>query len=249
MDLKGRHFLKLLDFSPAEIDHLLRLAAELKQARRAGSERQQLTGKSIALIFEKASTRTRCAFEVAAYDQGAQVTYLDPSGSQLGKKESIRDTARVLGRMYHGIEYRGFEQSRVEDLARARGRAGLERAHQRVPPHAGAGRRPDHAGALRQASEAGGLRLPGRRPQQRGQLAPGRRRQAGHGLPHRRPAGAAAQPRAGADRARRSRRRPGPGSRSAPTSPGGSRAAISSTPMSGCPWASPMPCGRSASGC
>jgi len=121
MDLKGRHFLKLLDFSPAEIDHLLRLAAELKQARRAGNERQQLTGKSIALIFEKASTRTRCAFEVAAYDQGARVTYLDPSGSQLGKKESIRDTARVLGRMYHGIEYRGFEQSRVEDLARHAG--------------------------------------------------------------------------------------------------------------------------------
>jgi len=121
MDLKGRHFLKLLDFSPAEIDHLLRLAAELKQARRSGSERQRLAGKSIALIFEKSSTRTRCAFEVAAYDQGARVTYLDPSGSQLGKKESIRDTARVLGRMYHGIEYRGFEQARVEELARYAG--------------------------------------------------------------------------------------------------------------------------------
>jgi ornithine carbamoyltransferase len=121
MDLKGRHFLKLLDFSPAEIDHLLRLSAELKQARRSGSERPRLTGKSIALIFEKSSTRTRCAFEVAAYDQGARVTYLDPSGSQLGKKESIRDTARVLGRMYHGIEYRGFEQARVEELARYAG--------------------------------------------------------------------------------------------------------------------------------
>jgi ornithine carbamoyltransferase len=121
MDLKGRHFLKLLDFSPAEIDHLLRLSAELKQARRSGSERPRLTGKSFALIFEKSSTRTRCAFEVAAYDQGARVTYLDPSGSQLGKKESIRDTARVLGRMYHGIEYRGFEQARVEELARYAG--------------------------------------------------------------------------------------------------------------------------------
>ena len=121
MDLKGRHFLKLLDFSAAEIDHLLRLAAELKQARCSGSERQRLAGKSIALIFEKSSTRTRCAFEVAAYDQGARVTYLDPSGSQLGKKESIRDTARVLGRMYHGIEYRGFEQARVEELARYAG--------------------------------------------------------------------------------------------------------------------------------
>jgi ornithine carbamoyltransferase len=121
MGLKGRHFLKLLDFTPAEIAHLLRLAAELKQARRSGSERQRLAGKSIALIFEKSSTRTRCAFEVAAYDQGARVTYLDPSGSQLGKKESIRDTARVLGRMYHGIEYRGFEQARVEELARYAG--------------------------------------------------------------------------------------------------------------------------------
>ena len=121
MDLKGRHFLKLLDFSAAEIDHLLRLAAELKQARCSGSERQRLAGKSIALIFEKSSTRTRCAFEVAAYDQGARVTYLDPSGSQLGKKESIRDTARVLGRMYHGIEYRGFAQARVEELARYAG--------------------------------------------------------------------------------------------------------------------------------
>jgi ornithine carbamoyltransferase len=121
MDLKGRHFLKLLDFSPAEIDHLLRLAAELKQARHSVTERQRLAGKSIALIFEKSSTRTRCAFEVAAYDQGARVTYLDPSGSQLGKKESIRDTARVLGRMYHGIEYRGFEQARVEELARYAG--------------------------------------------------------------------------------------------------------------------------------
>ncbi len=118
MNLKGRHFLKLLDFTPEEIEHLLALAAELKAAKRAGREVQRLTGKNIALIFEKTSTRTRCAFEVAAYDQGARVTYLDPTGSQLGKKESIRDTARVLGRMYDGIEYRGFGQERVEDLAR-----------------------------------------------------------------------------------------------------------------------------------
>ncbi len=121
INLHYRHFLKLLDFTPAEIDHLLALAAELKQAKKSGTERQRLQGKNIALIFEKTSTRTRCAFEVAAYDQGAHVTYLDSSGSQLGKKESVRDTARVLGRMYDGIEYRGFEQARVEELAKYAG--------------------------------------------------------------------------------------------------------------------------------
>lgn len=121
MNLKGRHFLKLLDFSPQEIEFLLNLSTELKKAKKFGTEPQRLQGKNIALIFEKASTRTRCAFEVAAYDQGAHVTYLDPTGSQLGKKESIRDTARVLGRMYHGIEYRGFEQTRVEELAKHAG--------------------------------------------------------------------------------------------------------------------------------
>ena len=121
VDLRNRHFLKLLDFSPEEISYLLQLSAELKKAKKSGAERQHLKGKNIALIFEKTSTRTRCAFEVAAYDQGAHVTYLDPTGSQLGKKESIRDTARVLGRMYHGIEYRGFEQARVEDLAKHAG--------------------------------------------------------------------------------------------------------------------------------
>ena len=121
VDLRNRHFLKLLDFSPEEISYLLQLSAELKKAKKSGAELQHLKGKNIALIFEKTSTRTRCAFEVAAYDQGAHVTYLDPTGSPLGKKESIRDTARVLGRMYHGIEYRGFEQARVEDLAKHAG--------------------------------------------------------------------------------------------------------------------------------
>ena len=121
MKLTGRHFLKLLDFAPAEIAFLLDLSAELKAARRAGREVRRLEGRQIALIFEKTSTRTRCAFEAAAYDQGAHVTYLDPTGSQIGKKESIRDTARVLGRMYHGIEYRGFEQAKVEELARYAG--------------------------------------------------------------------------------------------------------------------------------
>lgn len=117
MNLKNRHFLKLLDFSPAEIHYLLDLSAELKAAKKAGCEVQRLKGKNIALIFEKTSTRTRCAFEVAAMDQGAGVTYLEPSGSQIGHKESIKDTARVLGRMYDGIEYRGFGQAIVEELA------------------------------------------------------------------------------------------------------------------------------------
>jgi ornithine carbamoyltransferase len=116
-DLHNRHFLKLLDFSPEEINYLLELAADLKKTKKAGIEKQYLKGKNIALIFEKASTRTRCAFEVAAFDQGANVTYLGPSGSQIGQKESMKDTARVLGRMYDGIEYRGFGQKIVEELA------------------------------------------------------------------------------------------------------------------------------------
>jgi ornithine carbamoyltransferase len=116
-NLRNRSFLKLLDFTSDEIEFLLTLSADLKRAKYAGTEQPRLTGKSIALIFEKASTRTRCAFETAAYDQGAHVTYLGPTGSHLGAKESIRDAARVLGRMYDGIEYRGFGQERVEELA------------------------------------------------------------------------------------------------------------------------------------
>ncbi len=116
-NVRNRSFLKLLDYSPKEIKHLLDLAADLKAAKYAGTEQARLTGKNIALIFEKSSTRTRCAFEVAAYDQGAHVTYLGPSGSQIGHKESMKDTARVLGRMYDGIEYRGFAQKTVEELA------------------------------------------------------------------------------------------------------------------------------------
>jgi ornithine carbamoyltransferase len=115
--LKNRHFLKLLDFTPDEIQQLINLAFTLKTYKKSGREQQYLLGKNIALIFEKASTRTRCAFEVAAFDQGAKVTYLGPSGSQIGHKESMKDTARVLGRMYDGIEYRGFAQRIVEELA------------------------------------------------------------------------------------------------------------------------------------
>ncbi|MFC6886308.1 MULTISPECIES: ornithine carbamoyltransferase [Actinomadura] len=116
-NLRGRSYLKELDFTPREFTFLIDLAAELKRAKYGGVERPRLTGKNIALIFEKTSTRTRCAFEVAAHDQGAHVTYLDPAGSQIGRKESMKDTARVLGRMFDAIEYRGSRQRFVEELA------------------------------------------------------------------------------------------------------------------------------------
>ena len=121
MNLHGKNFLKLLDFPPAEIEGLIDLAAELKAKKKAGIPHKLCEGKNIALIFEKTSTRTRCAFEVAAHDLGMGVTYLDPTGSQIGKKESIADTARVLGRMYDGIEYRGYGQEIVEELAKYAG--------------------------------------------------------------------------------------------------------------------------------
>jgi ornithine carbamoyltransferase len=120
-NLRNRNFLKLLDFTPEEIKFLLDLAADLKKAKYSGTEQPRLKGKNIALIFEKASTRTRCSFEVAALDQGAHVTYLGPSGSQIGQKESMKDTARVLGRLYDGIEYRGYGQDIVEELAKYAG--------------------------------------------------------------------------------------------------------------------------------
>ncbi|MBP3651694.1 MAG: ornithine carbamoyltransferase, partial [Clostridia bacterium] len=121
MSFKGKSFLKLLDFTPAEINELIDLAAQLKADKKAGRAHDVLRGKNVALIFEKTSTRTRCSFEVAAYDLGMGVTYLDPTGSQIGKKESIADTARVLGRMYDGIEYRGFGQEIVENLSKYAG--------------------------------------------------------------------------------------------------------------------------------
>ncbi|MBQ7065531.1 MAG: ornithine carbamoyltransferase [Lachnospiraceae bacterium] len=121
MNLKGRHFLKLLDFTPEEILYLIDLAAELKDKKKKGILVDTLKGKNVALIFEKTSTRTRCSFEVAAHDLGMGTTYLEPASSQIGKKESIEDTARVLGRMFEGIEYRGFEQEIVEELAKNAG--------------------------------------------------------------------------------------------------------------------------------
>ncbi|MBN2891583.1 MAG: ornithine carbamoyltransferase [Bacteroidales bacterium] len=120
-NLKNRNFLKLLDFTPQEIKFLLKLSADLKAAKYGGYEVQTMKGKNIALIFEKSSTRTRCAFEVAVHDQGGNVTYLGPSGSQIGNKETMKDTARVLGRMYDGIEYRGFGQDIVEELGQFAG--------------------------------------------------------------------------------------------------------------------------------
>src|SRR6476661_2218652 len=115
--LRGRHFLTLTDYSAEEIRYLIDLSAELKAAKKQGREEQKLAGKEIALIFEKDSTRTRCAFEVAAYDQGAHVTFIGPSGSHMGHKETVKDTARVLGRFYDAIEYRGFAQTTAEQLA------------------------------------------------------------------------------------------------------------------------------------
>jgi ornithine carbamoyltransferase len=120
-DLRGRHFLTLADYSPEEITYLLDLAAELKEAKQEGREEQRLVGKEIALIFEKDSTRTRCAFEVAAFDQGARVTFIGPSGSHIGHKETVKDTARVLGRMYDAIEYRGFGEAVADEFARYAG--------------------------------------------------------------------------------------------------------------------------------
>ncbi|WPC73763.1 ornithine carbamoyltransferase [Vibrio porteresiae] len=120
-NLRNRNFLKLLDFTPKEIHFLLDLSAQLKKAKYTGTEQKTLLGKNIALIFEKSSTRTRCAFEVAAHDQGAHVSYIGPSGSQIGHKESMKDTARVLGRMYDGIQYRGYGQEIVEELGKYAG--------------------------------------------------------------------------------------------------------------------------------
>ena len=175
-NLRNRDFKTLLDFSPREIHFLLDLSRDLKRAKYGGYEQQRLRGKNIAIIFEKTSTRTRVAFEVAAYDQGAHVTYLGPSGTQIGHKESMKDTARVLGRIFDGIEYRGFGQEIVDELAQFRRRPGLERADRRVPPDPDPGRRPDDDRVQRQAADPDLLLLPGRRPQQHGRLAADRGR-------------------------------------------------------------------------
>ena len=165
-NLKGRSFLKVLDFDQRELRFLLDLSRDLKRAKYAGTEQQHLKGKNICLIFEKTSTRTMCAFEVAAMDQGAGVTYLGPSGSQIGHKESMKDTARVLGRMYDAIEYRGFGPGGRRGAGRLCRCAGLQRLDRRVPSDADAGRCHDHARALRQAAARHRLCLRRRCPQQ-----------------------------------------------------------------------------------
>ena len=187
VDLRGRHLMKLADFTPEEITYLLDLAAELKAAKKEGREEQKLVGKEIALIFEKDSTRTRCAFEVAAYDQGAHVTFIGPSGSHMGHKETAKDTARVLGRMYDAIEYRGFAQTEAEELAELVGRARLQRAHRRVAPDPDPRRLPDVPRAPGQAARRGRVLLPRRRALQHGRLVPRRRREARDGRPDREP--------------------------------------------------------------
>ena len=150
-NLRNRSLLTVQDYTPREFRYLLDLARDLKRAKYARTEQKHLVGKEICLIFEKTSTRTRCAFEVACYDQGAHVTYLDPAGSQIGHKESFKDTARVLGRMYDAIEYRGAGQDGVGDAGEICRRAGLQRPDRRVPPDPDARRRHDHARAQRQA--------------------------------------------------------------------------------------------------
>ncbi len=188
IDMRGRHLMKLADYTPEEITYLIDLAAELKAAKRDGREEQKLVGREIALIFEKDSTRTRCAFEVAAYDQGAHVTFIGPSGSHMGHKETVKDTARVLGRMYDAIEYRGFAQDTAEELARWAGVPDLQRPHGRMAPDADPRRLPDVPRAPAEAARGGHVLLPRRRALQHGRLLPGGRCEARHGRPHRQPA-------------------------------------------------------------
>ena len=178
MDLTGRHFLKLLDYTPEEINYFIDLAAELKRLKKAGIPVDTLRGKNVALIFEKTSTRTRSSFEVAAHDLGMGCTYLDPSSSQIGKKESIRDTARVLGRMFEGIEYRGYGQEIVEELAKYAGVPvwnGLTNEFHPTQMLADDSR----ASWKAERRESG---LYGRRPLQHGQFLHGRMCEDGHAL-------------------------------------------------------------------
>ena len=189
----NRNLLSLVHHTERDLHYLIDLARDLKRLKYSGVGRTSLAGKNIALIFEKTSTRTRCAFEVAAYDEGAHVTYIDPTSSQIGHKESMKDTARVLGRMYDAIEYRGVGQEIVEELGRIRRGAGVQRTHRRVPPHPDARRRPDHDRALFQADARHRLRVRRGRPQQHGQLAAAGRRQARYGCADRRAPRAVAQ--------------------------------------------------------
>ena len=248
-NLRNRSFLKELDFTPDELRFLLKLAADLKAAKYGGYETPRLEGKNIALIFEKTSTRTRTAFEVAAKDQGAHITYLDPSGSQIGHKESMKDTARVLGRTFDGIEYRGFSQKNVEILAEFAGVPvwnGLTDEFHPTQILADMLTMTEHSDKQPHRDR---LLLPRRRPQQHGQLADGRRLQARHGRPALRAPSTCGRPTTWSRPAGRSRSPPAPGSPSPPTSTRASPASTSSTPTSGSPWARRRACGRSGSSC
>ena len=246
-NLRNRSFVKEIDFTPGELRFLLQLSEALKIAKYAGNEAKRLEGKEIALIFEKTSTRTRSAFEVAAFDQGAHVTYLDPSGSQLGHKESIADTARVLGRMYDAIEYRGNTQAHVEALAE----------HAGVPVYNGltAEWHPTQMLAdfltMHESShkpyDAHRLRLRRRLPVQHGPLAAGHGRAHGQRRPPGRPGRARTRPRTSSTSRPTSPTGPAPGSPSPTTRAKPSTASTSSTPTCGCRWASPRTSGPNGS--
>ena len=249
-NLRNRSLLTVQDYTPREFRYLLDLARDLKRAKYARTEQKHLDGKEICLIFEKTSTRTRCAFEVACYDQGANVTYLDPAGSQIGHKESFKDTARVLGRMYDAIEYRGAAQDGVEELAKYAGVPvynGLTDEYHPTQMLADVMTMREHSDKPIQRDQ---VRLSRRHPLQHGPLADDRRLPDGHGRAHLRTEAAlavrrirrrsrselAGEVRRDADDHRRRRTRR-------------SRASTSSTPTSGSRWASRRKCGRSASSC
>ena len=248
-DLSGRHFLTMTDYSADEIRYLIDLSAELKAAKREGREQQRLAGKEIALIFEKDSTRTRCAFEVAAYDQGAHVTFIGPSGSHMGHKETVKDTARVLGRMYDAIEYRGFGEAVADELAQWAGVPvynGLtDEWHptQMLADYLTMREHLDKPYTQMRYCYLGDARF----NMANSYLAIGG--QAGHGRPDRRAALAVARRGPGPDlrglrrRVRRAR------SRSPRTSPRPSAAVTFCSPTYGSPWASPPTSGPSASSC
>lgn len=245
-DLTGRHFLKELDFTAEEFRGLVDLAARLKAARRAGTEVRMLRGRNIALVFEKTSTRTRCAFEVAAAHQGASTTHLDPSGSQIGHKESVRDTARVLGRMFDAVEYRGAGQETVEELARYAG----------VPVYNGL---TDDWHPTQMLADVLTVTEHTDKPLERVAFAylGDARNNMGNsylvtgallGMDLRVAAPArTGRPRTSSSTPASSRRRAAPASRSPRTSRRGSRAPTSSPPTCGCRWASRRRCGTSGS--
>ena len=247
-NLRNRDFLKEIDFTTQELAFLLDLARDLKRAKYAGTEVPRMQGKNIALIFEKTSTRTRCAFEVGAYDQGAHVTYLDPNSSQIGHKESAADTARVLSRLYDAIEFRGSAQATVETLAE----------YSDVPVYNGLTDEWHPTQMLAdfltmiehgrgQAGRGDRLRLPGRRPLEHGALALRHGRDHGRRRAHRRAEGAVAEQGDPEDRQGARRQRPARGSPSPRTSPPASRASTSCTPTCGCRWVSRRRSGTSGS--